>query len=132
MICAFDEVVMNMMQEFGTTAHIVVTTEERYDPETSENIVEKVNYKVKACFFDYLDKNAGVGTERNTLIQTGDKQVLIQPPHKTETGVPLPHIQPNRDALKIGEKLYKIVALKEYNPSLSRAGCVLYEAFVRE
>lgn len=132
MIEMFDEVVYNMMQEFGTYAFLSVTTKEEYDPEISENIVIKVDYKVKVCVFDYLDKRSGVGTESNSLIQTGDKQVFIQPPHKTVTGVPLPHILPNRDLLKIGDKIYKIVAIKEYNPSMSRQGCVLYEAFVRE
>lgn len=132
MIDAFDEVVHNMMREFGTTAYVVVVVKEEYNPDTSENVVTTQNYKVKAMFFDYLDKNAGIGTERNTLVQTGDKQVFIQPPHKTEAGIPLPHLEPNKDKLKVGDRLYKIVAVKEYNPSINRSGCVLYEMYVRD
>lgn len=132
MIAAFDNMIADMMQMFGSYAFINVAVREYWNEDTSENIVEYADYKVKVCSFDYLDKKSGVSTEGNTLVQTGDKQVLIQPPHKTATGLPLPHIKPNRDRLKIGDKVYKIVALKEYNPSMTRAGCVLYEAFVRE
>lgn len=132
MISTFDNMISDMMQMYGSYAYIDVAVKEYWDEDKSENIVERKDYKVKACFFDYLDKKAGVSTEGTTLVQTGDKQVLIQPPHKTATSVPLPHIQPNRDRLKIGDKVYKIVALKEYNPSMARAGCVLYEAYVRE
>lgn len=132
MIDAFDEVVYNMMQDFGTTAYVIVTTHEEYDADTSENIVTQENYKVKAVFFDYLDKNSGVSAEKNTLIRSGDKQVFIQPPHKTETGITLPHLDPSKDTLKIGNKIYKIVAVKEYNTTMSKSGCILYEAYVRE
>lgn len=132
MIEGFDNLVNDMMAEFGTTAYVLVTTKEEYDPETSENKVEVVPYKVKAIFFDYIDKTAGVGTEKNSLIQTGDKQVFIQPPHKTQTGIPLPHIAPNRDKLKVGEKEYKIVTIKQHNTSMTRSGCVMYEAYIRE
>lgn len=132
MISAFDDVVANMMQEYGTTAHIVVTTAEEYSPDTSENETKEVEYRVRAMFFDYIDKMAGKGTERNSLIQSGDKQVYIQPPHKTSAGIPLPHIDTNKDRLKVNGTTYKIVTIKQYNPSMSRAGCVLYEAYIRE
>lgn len=132
MIDGFDNLVNDMMAEFGTTAYVLVATKEEYDLETSENKVVVVPYKVKAIFFDYVDKTAGSGTEKNTLVQTGDKQVFIQPPHKTQTGIPLPHLQANRDKLKVGDKIYKIVTIKEFNTSMTREGCVLYECFVRE
>lgn len=132
MIGAFDNLVNDMMDSFGTVAYVVVATKEGYDVETSENVVTEVPYKVRAMFFDYVDKAAGVGTERNSLVQTGDKQVFIQPPHKTITGVPLPHIMPNRDKLRVADKIYKIVTIKEFNTSMTRQGCVLYEAYVRE
>lgn len=132
MIDAFDEVVANMMQDFGTTAYVVVVTQEEYDPDTSENIVLTTNYKVKAMFFDYIDKTSGARTEKNSLIQTGDKQVFIQPPHKMDAGVPLPHLQAGKDHLKIGTKIYSIVAVKEYNTQLNKTGSILFELFVRE
>jgi hypothetical protein len=132
MISLFDESVADMMASFGTTAYIVVATSEQYDPETSQNVVSTTDYRVNAMFFDYLDKKQGLGTSGTSLIQSGDKQVFVQPPHKTETGLPLPHLLPNRDKLKLGDKVYKIITLKQYNPSMTDAGCVLYELFVRE
>lgn len=132
MISEFDDMVSDMMQMFGTIAYVRVVTGQVYDTQTRENILTTEDYRVKACFFDYLDKKSGVGTEPNTLIQSGDKQVLIQPPHKSQTGIPLPHIDPNKDLFKLDDKIYKIVTIKEYNTSLSREGCVLYEAYIRE
>lgn len=132
MIDAFDSVVNDMMQEFGTTAYVAVVTQEAYDPQTSENTVVTTNYKVKAIFFDYIDKSAGAKTEKNTLVQTGDKQVFIQPPHKMDAGVPLPHLQAGKDRLKVADKLYNIVAVKQHNTTLTKNGCVLYELYVRE
>jgi len=132
MIADFDSMVSDMMQMYGTYAYIDIAVREYFDEDKSENIVVRADYRVKACFFDYLDKMAGTRTEGNTLVQSGDKQVLIQPPHKTETGIPLPHITPGRDRLKINDEVYKIVTVKEYNPSMSRAGCVLYEAYIRK
>lgn len=131
-VSPFDRVVADMMRKFGTRAQIVVALEEEYDVDTSENIVRYQDYPVNALFFDYIDKTNGLGSKGNTLIQTGDKQVYVQPPNKMETGVPLPHLKPNRDTLKLGEQVYKIIALKQINPSMTNSGCVLYEMYVRE
>lgn len=127
-----DRTVANMMSKFGTTAYVRVSLSESYDPSTSENIVSYRDFPVKAMFFDYVRKNEGEGTENNTLIKTGDKQVYIQPPQKTQDGLPLPHLSPNKDYLKVGGKVYKIITIKQLNPSYSDDGCVLFELYIRE
>jgi len=129
---AFDRTVASMISKFGTTANLSVAISEEYDPATSENTVMYQDYLVNIMVFDYVRKNEGEGTEQNTLIKTGDKQVFVQPPQKTEMGVSLPHLSPNRDFLKVNDKIYKIVTLKQYNPSMSTEGCVMYEMYVRE
>lgn len=128
----FDRTIATMMKRFGTTAAISVATGEKYNPATSENVVFYVEYPVNVLVFDYIDKTSGVGTEQNKLIQSGDKQVFVQPPNKTANGLPLPHLSPNRDRLKLNDKLYRIVALKQLNPSMTNEGCVMYELYVRE
>lgn len=127
-----DRTVANMVARFGTTAYISVAASEVYDPATSKNIVTFQDYLVNVMFFDYIRKTEGVGTENNTLVQTGDKQVYVQPPQKNGSGVPLPSLQPNKDLLKFNGKVYKIVTVKQYNPSQSLDGCILYELYVRE
>lgn len=131
-VAAFDRVVSDMMRKFGTRAQIVVALEEEYDVETSENTVRYQEYPVNALFFDYIDKMNGLTSKGNTLIQTGDKQVYVQPPNKMETGVPLPHLNPNRDTLRLDDMVYKIITFKQHNPSMTSSGSVLYELYVRE
>jgi hypothetical protein len=132
MITGFDRTVASMMSKFGTTANISVAISEAYDPETSENIVTYQDYPVNIMVFDYVRKNEGEGTANNTLVQTGDKQVYVQPPQKTEVGIALPHLHANRDFLKISDKTYKIVTVKQLNPSLAQDNCILYELYIRE
>lgn len=127
-----DRTVANMMSKFGTTAYISVSISEAYDPLTSENVVSYQDYPVNVMMFDYVRKNEGEGTEQNTLVKTGDKQVYVQPPQKTEMGLALPHLNANKDLLKLGDQVYKIVTVKQLNPSLSQDSCVLYELYVRE
>jgi hypothetical protein len=112
--------------------YISVAIAEEYDTSTSENIVTFQDYAVNILVFDYVRKQEGMGTEKNTLVQTGDKQVYVQPPQKTDVGLPLPHLSPNRDFLKVGDKIYKIITVKQYNPSLSTDGCIMYELYIRE
>lgn len=129
---AFDRVVLSMMSKFGTTGSIYVAISESYDPSTSENTVSYQDYPVNIMLFDYVRKTEGEGTQSNTLIKTGDKQVFVQPPQKTEVGIALPHLNSNRDLLKLGDKTYKIVTAKQLNPSMTQDGSVLYELYVRE
>jgi hypothetical protein len=127
-----DRTVASMMSKFGTPAYISVAINEEYDPATSENTVTYQDYLVNIMVFDYVRKSEGEGTEQNTLIKSGDKQVYVQPPQKTEVGLALPHLNANKDLLKIGDKFYKIVTVKQLNPSLAQDSCILYELYVRE
>lgn len=127
-----DRTVASMMSKFGTVASISVAISEEYNPATSENVVTYQDYPVNIMVFDYVRKNEGEGTEQNTLVKTGDKQVYVQPPQKTEVGIALPHLSANRDFLKIGDKTYKIVTVKQLNPSLAQQNCILYELYIRE
>jgi hypothetical protein len=128
----FDRVVADMMRKFGTKAVIRVAKQSEYDPSQSQNNVTEKDYPVKVMFFDFLDKKFGVGTEGKSLIQAGDRQVYVQPPQKQEGGFALPHLQANQDYLVHDNKKYKIVFVKQLNPSMTKDGCVLYELYIRE
>jgi hypothetical protein len=123
------------MSRYGTQGYISVAISSAYDPDTSENVVTYHDYPVNVLVFDYVRKNEGEGTANNTLVKTGDKQVYVQPPQKNNLD-PLPHLDANKDLLKIettdGVATYKIVTVKQYNPSLTSQGCILYELYVRE
>ncbi len=132
MIDLFDSTVADMMNSLGTRATFKIAVSEEYDTTTSTNIVNYREIPVKAMFFDYLDKKYGLGTEGKTLIQSGDKQVYVQPPQKVKGGLPLPHLDPNKDFFVHNGKTYRIVFLKQHNPSMTDAGCVMIELYIRE
>lgn len=94
-----------------------------YDPNTSENVVTEKHYTMKAIPFDYLNKFQGVSTQTDTLIKTGDKQVYLKPTPLVVS------IDPSADRLQIGSVIYKIVTVKEVNPTLTNP--IYYELFVR-
>lgn len=126
-----DRAVAKITGMFGTQAIIRIVTGQQYDTTTSQNVVTYTDYNVNVIIQDYLRKEDGLGAERNTLIQSGDKQVYVQPPQKIGS-LPLPTISPNQDLFVFGGKVYKIVFLKQLNPSMSVNGCVAYELYIRE
>jgi hypothetical protein len=130
-ISQFDRTVSQMMRQFGSTAILQIATLGAYDPSTSEASVTYQNFQVNAVFLDYVRKAEGLGEEKNTLVQSGDKQVYIQPPQKA-TGVTMPVPKPNKDLIKINGVSYKIVTVKQFNTSMTAGGAVLYELYVRE
>ena len=64
------------------------------------------------------------------MISQGDKQLFIQPDDDgwyQDTEVD--SIVPNRDKIRIGNKLYKVITFKQINPSTQDS--VLFECYVR-
>lgn len=109
-------------QQWHSEVTLIKTTSV-YVPETSENIVTEKRYTMQAIPLDYINKNEGVGTNAQTLIRSGDKQVFIKPSRYVTD------IDPSADMLQMGSKIYKIITVKEMNPTLSDV--LYYELFVR-
>lgn len=101
----------------------LIKTSSVYDPNTSENIVTESRFTMQAIPFDYINKFQGLTTQQNTLIQTGDKQVFLKKNPLVTS------INPSSDTLKIGDIVYKIITVKEVNPTLTNT--LYYELFVR-
>lgn len=120
-----------MMARFGTDASITVAGATEYDVETSQNVVSYRDYPVRAMFFDYIRKTEGEGEENNTLIKSGDKQVYVQPPQQAGQD-PLPHLQANKDFITVQGTQYKIITVKQINPSLAVNDCILFELYIRQ
>lgn len=109
-------------QGWSTTATLIKTTSV-YDDATSENIVTEKRYSMQAMPFDYINKNEGASTLGNTLIRSGDKQVFIKPNKFVKD------INPAADTLQLGTKVFRIVTVKEINPTM--CDVLYYELFVR-
>jgi hypothetical protein len=127
----FDRVVATMMKQFGKVGYIQIVTLGEYDPSTSEVSSESTDVPVNFIAFDYVRKTEGLGEEKNTLVQSGDKQILVQPPQKAgNTAIPIP--KPNKDLFKIDGISYKIITAKQHNPNLTDDGAVMFELYIRE
>lgn len=114
-----------MMARYGGPATLLSVGPAVYNPATSESVPSETSYEVTAMVFDYTLQSNGTQTEKNTLIQTGDKQVFIKP-----LSAPAPTtFSPEKDFLILGGKRYRIITYKELNPSQSSN--LLIELFVR-
>ncbi len=126
----FHTVVRNMMSRYSAPATILSQGVGVYDPTTSEYVASTTSYAVRIIPFDYIKKGDGVGTAEGTTIQTGDRQIYLEPLNQTNSDLVMPRLQPNKDRLQVADKLYRIIALKELNPTMSDS--ILYELYVRE
>lgn len=125
----FDEVVQYFMNEFGTSAFILQNVQGIYDTTTSSVQTSVNKIAVNTLQFDYIPRKYGSTFLDNSLIQEGDKEILVQPVEKSNPDA-LPFVvNPSTDSYMVGNQTYKIVAIKSYNPSNSDN--ILYVMYVR-
>lgn len=125
----FDQVVLDMMVDFGGTATYVKQDAYSFDPVTGLNSILKNEITVKAIMMDISANSGGIGNKSNTLIQEGDKIIYIRPPEKVDsTATPL-NIDPSQDKIVFGNITYNIVTVKDINPSSDNL--ILHEVYVR-
>ena len=130
-VSSFDGVVARMMQRLGATTTVSVPSDTGvYNPETSEYVTVTTNYQVRVLVFDYTLQSNGTQINKNTLIEAGDKQVFIQPLNKTDPALSLPRLRPEKDFITLYGDVYRIVTVKELNPSMNDA--VLFELLARK
>lgn len=131
-VTGFDRVVMNMMNRFGFTATYVqrTTSTSDYDPQTGEYTSIVTEYPVQAMLFDLTLQSNGLGNKINTLLEQGDKQLLVRPYSKQFPLQDEFSIHPVSDRIVINGVNYKIVTFKELNPSASDP--ILYELYIRK
>lgn len=114
----FDRVVTNMMSRYGGDAYLISASTYTgvYDPATSSYTTGAPRtYKVSAIFMDFPLRKDGVRDMSDSLVDDFDKQVFIKPYKDT----PLPAISPNKDFIRVGNTIWKIVGMKEENPTLT-------------
>lgn len=126
-ISQFDAVVTDMMALAGGTAILRIFSDGSYSD--GEIIRTSEDHEVKILINDYPQANAGDKSKFGTLIDASDKEVLIQEMSKADTDVTQPNIQANRDLVIINGTEWKILALKEINPSGVNA--ILFDMHLR-
>lgn len=89
-------------------------------------LVDTVSTPVRAIKMDVFGNMAGSRTKLGTLIQEADQVLYVQP---SEAITQMGEIAPESTQVDINGKLWKVLALKEYDPSASN--CVLYELYIK-
>lgn len=125
----FDTTVANMMKQFGGDGTLQIYSDGNYDTTTGEMVSTKTDYPVNVIVFDYSLKKDGRGQGIQDLIEGADKQVYVQPRNKVSSRYTMPVIMPNRDRILIASEVWKIVALKELNPTNTDA--ILFELYLK-
>jgi hypothetical protein len=89
---------------------------------------DTTQYPIRAVKMDVFGNMAGNRTKLGTLIQEADQVLYVQPRQESD-GFSLMDADTAADRVEIKGKLWKILALKEYDPSAS--DCVLYEMYIK-
>lgn len=120
----FQSAILSFFDEPGwSTTGTLKRSLVEYNPATSESNEIVSSFPVRIIPFDYMNKNEGTGTDSNTLIKTGDKQVFVLPDESFGS------IDPTTDTLRIGDIIYNVITVKEMNPTASNIW--YHELFVR-
>lgn len=125
----FDATVLEFIKEQGASATLMQRTEGAYNPSTGTVGTVDTLIACEGILMDLTLQSNGLSVKYGTLVEAGDKEFYMRPPHKTN-GSPSPVvISPASDRLKIGNVTYKIVTLKELNPTA--ADPVLVSLYLR-
>lgn len=124
-----DYAVMEFMRENPLTATYHKASRGEYDPTTGEVPSTVVEIPVQAILMDLTLQSNGLSTKYETLIEAGDKELYVRPPHKTDPLNPQLDIVPADDRVEVDGVIYKIVTFKEVNPT--GADALLYSLYIR-
>ena len=124
----FDAVVVRMMARFGGLGTLHISSAPVYvDGEATSG---RSDYEVNTITLDYPQNGAGDKANFNTSILEGDVQCYVQPLDKKNSVLIQPTLQANRDTITLGNTEWKILNVKQINPS--GINNVLYELHLRK
>lgn len=126
----FDNVVKEMIGMAGGKGTLRIFTNGSYvDGEITRTYTD---YTANIAMNDFPQANSGEKSKYGSLIQSDDKEIFIQPYEKSSCDCDedtVVSIQANRDLIIVNNIEWKILALKEVNPS--GVNVILYTAHLR-
>ena len=128
----FDKVIAHMMVRYGGVGNLLIDSTSTYDPTTGSYAASTTSYPVNILLMDYTMQKNGASEMGGTLILAGDKQCYVQPLNKSSPNLAMPVLQPNRDRVQVNTDIWKIVSLKELNPSATSNNSVVFELHLRK
>lgn len=125
----FDRAVLEFIADDPLTV-TYQSNSQSYSDTTATNTITTVSIPCQAIFLEVDPRKVtGDGAKDGTQIRDGDKLLFMRPPEKTDPlRIPLV-INPVLDRIVVGTTIYKIVKMKQTNPSA--ANCILYELYLR-
>ena len=127
----FQRIVDKEMQRWGFDVTVIRVVKGIYNPATSQATNTEIQIPCRAMIFDLTLQSNGTAYKSGTLIEAGDKQLLIQPNFSDGyfQHEEVERLEPNKDFVLIGNKKYKIITFKEINPSNSDS--IIWDCYVR-
>lgn len=125
----FDATVLAFLQDYGNTFTLVKPGAEAYDPATATVTQVNEEIPVQGILMDLTLQSNGLSAKYGTLVQAGDKEVYLRPPHKTDPLISPVEITPTIDKIVAEGIVYNIVTMKELNPTGTNP--VLYTLYLR-
>lgn len=130
MFSDFDQLVADMMRDFGFLATYVHTVSTTPNDTTGGVDVVTENIRVQAIKMELIRPTEGSGTKAGSLIQDGDQFLYVRPTEKTDVFASALVLNPATDTVIIKGVSWGIVTIKEYDPSAS--DIILYELLIRK
>lgn len=130
MASQFDMVVAQMMAVYGGAAILNIPTEGGSYVDGEFVPAATLHKNVKVLLDEYPQANAGDKQGVSDLILAGDKRCLMQPLEKMGNGEAAYEVRANKDTLTISGTEWKIIRMKQINPS--GFDCVIFELHIRK
>lgn len=126
----FDRMISEFMDDFGFLATYVRLISSTPNDTTGGVTLVTEDIEIQAIKMELIRPTEGTGSKTGTLIQDGDQMLYVRPVEKSDVFADAISVNPTSDRVVINGVTWKIVTVKEYNPSA--ADCILYELYIRK
>lgn len=122
----FQWTVLEFMKESGGTATLIKAPSGKYNPALGTLERPGSEIPVQAILMDLTLQSNGAASTYKGMIEAGDKEAYIRPnPDAPFT------IDAESDTIKFGNTVYKVVTMKEINPSFDPSKVLLYFLYLK-
>lgn len=125
----FDRMVADFMNEWGFVCTYIHTIGSVPNDLTGTVNVVTESIEVQAIKSDLVRPNEGVRGKSGTLIEGAELMLYVRPTDKLTLFADAMRVNPTGDRVNINGVLWKVVTVKEYNPSSN--DCILYEMYIK-
>lgn len=126
----FDRMIAEFMRESGFVTVYKHTTASVPNDRTGRVTTTVEDIEIEAIKSELIRPNEGRGSKPGTLIADAELMLYVRPVEKTFRFAEITSIDPTRDRVVINGVQWKIVTIKEYNPSANN--CYLYELYIKK